>query len=150
FSRDWSSDVCSSDLTPPARRRCVAGEGGSAPTMNSGLRRVRADNPSPMTLDGTYTYLVGRRRPVVIDPGPPLESHVRRVLDLLAGETPLAIVLTHAHADHSGAAEALARATGAPVWLGAGAHGGASRLPRIDRLVGRGDHLETDVGILEI
>jgi glyoxylase-like metal-dependent hydrolase (beta-lactamase superfamily II) len=76
---------------------------------------VLAPNPSPMTLDGTRTYLVGRERPVVIDPGPDDEGHVGAILEALAGAVPLAVLLTHAHADHSAAAPRLARETGAPI-----------------------------------
>jgi glyoxylase-like metal-dependent hydrolase (beta-lactamase superfamily II) len=62
---------------------------------------VRADNPSPLTLDGTNTYVVGRW---VVDPGPAIDSHVdairRAANDGIEG-----VVLTHSHADHSEAAE---------------------------------------------
>ena len=116
----------------------------------TGLRWVLAANPSLMTLDGTRTYLVGRDRPVVIDPGPPLESHLGAVLQILDGVSPLAILLTHAHPDHAGAAEALANSTGAPVWLGMRAPAGTGRLPRVDRLASDGDRLETDAGVLRI
>lgn len=69
--------------------------------MPDGVIRVRAENPSPLTLDGTNTYVVGRW---VVDPGPAVDSHVdavRRALnDGIEG-----VVLTHSHADHSEAAE---------------------------------------------
>ena len=40
-----------------------------------------ADNPSPMTLDGTNTWVLrapGSSRSVVVDPGPEDEVHLRR------------------------------------------------------------------------
>ncbi len=62
---------------------------------------MRADNPSPLTLDGTNTYVV---RSWVVDPGPAIDSHVdairRAATDGVEG-----VVLTHSHADHSEAAE---------------------------------------------
>jgi glyoxylase-like metal-dependent hydrolase (beta-lactamase superfamily II) len=74
--------------------------------------RVRAANPSPMTLDGTNTYVVAGW---VIDPGPDDEAHLRAVLDA-AGGSPAGIVLTHDHFDHSEGAERLvALAGGVPV-----------------------------------
>lgn len=76
---------------------------------------VLAPNPSPMTLDGTRTYLVGRERPVVIDPGPDDDRHIGSILEALGGADPVAILLTHAHADHAAAAPRLARETGAPI-----------------------------------
>jgi glyoxylase-like metal-dependent hydrolase (beta-lactamase superfamily II) len=66
-----------------------------------GVTRVRAANPSPLTLDGTNSYVVGSW---VVDPGPALPAHVdavrRAVDDGIEG-----VVLTHSHADHSEAAE---------------------------------------------
>lgn len=69
---------------------------------------VLAPNPSPMTLEGTNTYLMGQRGAdvVLIDPGPDLAEH-RAALD--AGlrwldATLSAVVLTHHHADHAEAA----------------------------------------------
>ena len=65
--------------------------------------RVRADNPSPLTLDGTNTYVVGRW---VVDPGPANRAH----LDAVRNAAPDAIegvVLTHSHADHAEGAEQL-------------------------------------------
>ena len=77
-----------------------------------GVRRVRAANPSPMTLDGTNTYVVGGW---VVDPGPDDAAHLEAVM-AAAGETVEAIVLTHAHLDHSGGAATLSRMAGdAPV-----------------------------------
>jgi glyoxylase-like metal-dependent hydrolase (beta-lactamase superfamily II) len=74
-----------------------------------GVIRIRAANPSPLTLDGTNTYVVGSW---VVDPGPADVSHldaVRQVLkDSIEG-----VVLTHSHADHAEGAELL----GAPVTL---------------------------------
>lgn len=77
-----------------------------------GVVRVRADNPSPLTLDGTNTYVVGGW---VVDPGPDDEAHLRAVLDAAGGAIE-GIVLTHMHLDHSAGAAALARmAGGVPV-----------------------------------
>ena len=46
---------------------------------------VLAPNPSPMTLDGTNTWIIaepGSPTAVVVDPGPDDEGHLRRVLEL--------------------------------------------------------------------
>jgi glyoxylase-like metal-dependent hydrolase (beta-lactamase superfamily II) len=79
---------------------------------------VLADNPSPMTLDGTNTWLLrddpARRSAVVIDPGPADEAHLQAVL-AAAGSVPL-ILLTHGHPDHSAGARRFAELTGAPVY----------------------------------
>jgi glyoxylase-like metal-dependent hydrolase (beta-lactamase superfamily II) len=78
-----------------------------------GVTRVRAQNPSPLTLDGTNTYVVERH---VVDPGPADERHLDAVL--AAAGAVEAIVLTHSHPDHAEGATALAeRAGGVPVVL---------------------------------
>src|SRR5690242_20348039 len=73
-----------------------------------GVTRVRAANPSPMTLDGTNTYVVAGW---VVDPGPDDEPHLSAVLDA-AGGAPAGIVLTHDHFDHSEGAQRLAAMAG--------------------------------------
>jgi glyoxylase-like metal-dependent hydrolase (beta-lactamase superfamily II) len=83
-----------------------------------GIVRVRAPNPSPLTLEGTNTYVVERW---VVDPGPDDPGHLDRVLDTVStgvpGERALeGIVVTHGHPDHAAGADELARrAGGAPV-----------------------------------
>ena len=79
-----------------------------------------APNPSPMTLDGTNTWLIaepGSPSVVVVDPGPDDEGHLRRVLAAAAaGDRRVArILLTHGHPDHSAGAARFAGLTGAPV-----------------------------------
>jgi glyoxylase-like metal-dependent hydrolase (beta-lactamase superfamily II)/8-oxo-dGTP pyrophosphatase MutT (NUDIX family) len=74
-----------------------------------------AENPSPMTLEGTNTWLL--RAPdadqvIVIDPGPLDEAHLRRI----AEHGPVAqILITHRHFDHAEGAARLAELTRAPV-----------------------------------
>jgi glyoxylase-like metal-dependent hydrolase (beta-lactamase superfamily II) len=77
-----------------------------------GVVRVRAPNPSALTLDGTNTYVVGSW---VVDPGPADEGHLDAVRRAAGGAIE-GVVLTHSHADHSEGAEPL----GAPVTLPAG------------------------------
>jgi glyoxylase-like metal-dependent hydrolase (beta-lactamase superfamily II) len=79
-----------------------------------------APNPSPMTLDGTNTWVIaepGSASAVVIDPGPDDEQHLRRVLaEAAAGDRRIArILLTHGHLDHSAGAARLAELSGAPI-----------------------------------
>jgi glyoxylase-like metal-dependent hydrolase (beta-lactamase superfamily II) len=79
-----------------------------------GVVRVRAPNPSPMTLDGTNSYLAGGW---VVDPGPADERHLTTLLAAAGGALD-GIVLTHTHIDHSEGAERLAElAGGVPVVL---------------------------------
>jgi glyoxylase-like metal-dependent hydrolase (beta-lactamase superfamily II) len=82
-----------------------------------GIRRVVARNPSVMTNHGTNTFLLDSDDGLtVIDPGPNDAQHVADVVRA-AGSTPIKrLVVTHAHADHHGAAKAMQEATGAQSW----------------------------------
>lgn len=82
-----------------------------------GLWRVLAPNPSAFTGPGTNSYLVGGREVAVIDPGPDDSRHLAAILGALPpGARVTAILVTHAHRDHSGLARRLAAETGAPVF----------------------------------
>lgn len=77
----------------------------------------RQDNPGPMTLDGTNTWVLqgpGSSEAIVIDPG---QGEPSAHLDALLAAVPcvaLALV-THGHHDHVELAPALASRAGAPV-----------------------------------
>ena len=75
---------------------------------------VLAPNPSPMTLDGTNTWILrSSSRSVVVDPGPLDEGHLAAVA-ARAGDV-AAVLLTHHHVDHSEAARAFAERVGCGV-----------------------------------
>src|SRR5215469_12026635 len=81
---------------------------------------VLAPNPSPMTLDGTNTWVLiepGSAEAVVVDPGPRHEGHLAAVLEHVkkADARVASILLTHGHPDHAEAARRFAELTGAPV-----------------------------------
>lgn len=89
---------------------------GKVEWLAPGLRRILAPNPSPMTLNGTNTFLIGQGRVAVIDPGPAIPAHFDAILAALApGEAISHIFVTHSHLDHSPLARPLAERTGAPV-----------------------------------
>ncbi|HUZ73838.1 MAG TPA: MBL fold metallo-hydrolase [Stellaceae bacterium] len=108
--------------TPIRFRRDFVFAYGIAETISPLVRRVVARNPSPFTFKGTGTYIVGHGKVAVIDPGPDLGAHVEALLAAVAGETVTHILVTHTHTDHSPAAAAVKRATGAPTY-GYGRHG---------------------------
>lgn len=77
---------------------------------------VLQNNPGPMTLTGTNTWLLrdpSARTTVVVDPGETSDVHLEALL-AAAGEVEL-ILVTHRHADHGQGAPALHERTGAPV-----------------------------------
>ena len=97
--------------------------------------RVRADNPSPLTLDGTNSWVAGRDPAWVIDPGPLLAEHLD-ALDAAIGQRGGlgGIAVTHGHGDHTEAVAALRERHPAPLAAGAaaGSQGGEVDVALID------------------
>lgn len=87
--------------------------------LPSGVECILAPNPSLLTGPGTNTFLVADDTAgavVVIDPGPDIPEHLRRVAEAAAAHgTPQAILVTHGHPDHADAAAALRDLLGVPV-----------------------------------
>jgi glyoxylase-like metal-dependent hydrolase (beta-lactamase superfamily II) len=84
-------------------------EAGRPQALDDVTTCVLAPNPSPMTLEGTNTYLLGTPgsgEVVVVDPGPDLLAHRSAVEAALAARDAAvaAVVVTHHHADHAEAA----------------------------------------------
>lgn len=82
-----------------------------------GIVRIRAENPGPMTLSGTNTWVVGSEPAFVVDPGPALAEHIDAVAASVAQNGGLGgIAVTHEHGDHVEAVpELLERCGPAPV-----------------------------------
>jgi glyoxylase-like metal-dependent hydrolase (beta-lactamase superfamily II) len=77
---------------------------------------VLAPNASPMTLDGTNTWIVGEpdsALAVVIDPGPLDEAHLAQVVSTAhsLGKRIALTLLTHGHPDHAEGAARFAELT---------------------------------------
>jgi glyoxylase-like metal-dependent hydrolase (beta-lactamase superfamily II) len=77
---------------------------GQLDSIAPGVRRLVARNPGFMTGPGTNTYIVGRERFFVIDPGPADRTHVDEILRHTQGRID-AVLVTHTHGDHSPAAK---------------------------------------------
>lgn len=80
------------------------------------VRRVLCNNPGPFTFKGTVSYIVGRGKVAVVDPGPEDEHHSQALLDAVCGETVTHIFVTHTHRDHSPGVARIKAATGATVY----------------------------------
>jgi glyoxylase-like metal-dependent hydrolase (beta-lactamase superfamily II) len=89
---------------------------GVAEEVVPGVRRLLCNNPSPFTFTGTVSYIVGRGKVAIIDPGPDSEAHAKALLDAVRGETVTHIFVTHTHKDHSSNAARVRAATGAAVY----------------------------------
>jgi glyoxylase-like metal-dependent hydrolase (beta-lactamase superfamily II) len=137
---------------------------GIVEEVRPGVRRVLCNNASPFTFTGTVSYIVGRGKVAIIDPGPDNEAHAAALLDAVRGETVTHILVTHTHNDHSPNTPRLKAATGAPVYA-EGPHrasrpryesemhspeSGADRAFMPDVRVADGDVIEGDGWSLEV
>ena len=131
---------------------------GATETLSPLIRRRVAGNAGPFTAGGTCTYVVGRGRVAVIDPGPDDAAHIDALLADLGDERVTDIVVTHSHRDHTPGARLLRARTGAPI-VGCGPHrparplapgeralldAGADRDHRPDRELADGETLSGD------
>ncbi|HEY0421020.1 MAG TPA: MBL fold metallo-hydrolase, partial [Acetobacteraceae bacterium] len=94
---------------------------GAVEETAPGVRRVVCNNPSAFTFRGTNTYIIGRGRVAVMDPGPENAAHLAAILAATQGETVTHVIVTHTHRDHSPGTAALVAATGATTY-GFGPH----------------------------
>ena len=111
--------------------------------LEEGVVRVLAPNSSPMTLDGTNTYVVYGRNGscVMVDPGPRDASHLGAVLGVIEAHklTPHGIVLTHHHLDHADAAGDWSKLFDVPIY--AQSHGAGSTMAAV---LNDGDEINLD------
>ena len=91
------------------------------------VRRIMADNPGPFTFKGTISYIIGKGKVAIVDPGPDDPAHIGALLEAVRNETVTHIFVTHTHRDHSPAVPAIKAKTGATVYA-EGPHRAARRL----------------------
>ncbi len=95
----------------------------------------------------TNAYLVGSGPAYLLDPGPTDAAEQQRLFTLLdarraEGRPLAAIVLTHQHPDHLGAAAATARRYGVPVWAHATTAAAVGDAIPVARTIDDGDRLD--------
>ena len=102
---------------------------GDPVEVSPGIRSVLAPNASPMTYWGTNTYLIGTGPGLaIVDPGPNDEAHLAAILSGVGSARIDAILVTHAHRDHSPLATRLGRELGVPVLAFGDAFAGRSKM----------------------
>ena len=90
---------------------------GTSVKLQDGLIRLTAPNPSPMTYNGTNTYILGKKELIIIDPGPNSQSHLHNLIEIIPPKSKVThILITHSHLDHSELAPALSRILNAPTF----------------------------------
>jgi glyoxylase-like metal-dependent hydrolase (beta-lactamase superfamily II)/8-oxo-dGTP pyrophosphatase MutT (NUDIX family) len=94
-----------------------------------GVQLMALKTPTLPPAAHTFAYVLGTGECLVVDPGSPDDAETDQLVALLRLQPelkPLAVVLTHHHADHVGGAVRAATQLGVPVWAHALT---ASRLP---------------------
>src|SRR5439155_23281793 len=120
---------------------------GEPKRLDRFVSRLIAPNPGMMTGPGTNTYIVGEKERAVIDPGPEIASHIEKILAV--GNIKW-VLCTHTHLDHSPAAAAIKKATGAQV-LGRRAPDGQDATFKPDHVLDHGQRLQIgDLTLLAI
>ena len=115
--------------------------------LSSSLVAFAAKTPTLPPATHTNSYALGGRDVLLVEPATPYEDEQREWIAWVGGlasqgRRPVAIAVTHHHADHVGGAAALARALGLPVWAPAAT---ASRLGvPVARMLEDGDEVTLD------
>ena len=110
---------------------------GEPKRLDRYVTRLTAPNPGMMTGPGTNTYIVGEKDHAVIDPGPDIATHIEKIL---AFGNIKWILCTHTHMDHSPAAAAIKKATGAQL-LGRPAPAGQDATFKPDHVLDHGQRV---------
>jgi glyoxylase-like metal-dependent hydrolase (beta-lactamase superfamily II) len=79
----------------------IAGQPVEVGSNKISVQRVLGSNAGPMTGPGTNTYLLGKQRLAIIDPGPADYAHIDKLLRFIDGRPVEGIFVTHTHGDHS-------------------------------------------------
>lgn len=145
-------------LTKPDPSRFKPEEFPSSGRYTNCAVMVLAPNPGPMSHTGTNTWILAdpeEETCVIVDPGPDDQAHFTNLVQccLSMETTPVAILLTHTHFDHSEGAEPLALQLGVPVYARAAGNlpAGPLKIPYLDldlEIVDLPGHSADCVGIL--
>lgn len=89
--------------------------------LNGGVSAFPAQTPTLPPATHTNSYALGQRELLLVEPATPYDDERRAWLDWArglasAGREPVALFLTHHHADHVGGAVFLASELGLPIW----------------------------------
>ena len=114
------------------------------------IRRLTAGNSNMFTGPGTNTYLLGENEVTVIDPGPPMVSHIEDLI-AITGKSLKQILITHTHPDHSPGASILKKMTGVPVFgLSTESSRKMDEEIEIDKMLNHGDEIKTSEYSIEV
>lgn len=116
--------------------------------LGSDIELFPTKTPTLPPATHTNSYALGGREVIVVEPAPQDPSEQRAMIAWVegmrsAGRNPLAIVVTHYHGDHVGAAASLKTALGLPLWAHAST---AALMPdfAFDRALHDGERISLD------
>ena len=78
------------------------------------IQKITAPNGSMFTGSGTNSYLIGKNDLTLVDPGPKIDAHIEKLINLGEGKINR-ILVTHTHRDHSPAAKVLGEMLDVPL-----------------------------------
>tara|TARA_B100000287_G_scaffold375468_1_gene375951 strand:+ start:2278 stop:3093 length:816 start_codon:yes stop_codon:yes gene_type:complete len=115
------------------------------------IQRITATNESIFTGPGTNTFLIGKDDLTLVDPGPKINKHIEKLIELGAGKIKR-ILVTHTHRDHSPAAKVLGEMLNVPLMgrLLEKDDGLQDKTFKPDRLLKHGDLIKTNEYTIEV
>ena len=114
------------------------------------IQKITAPNGSMFTGSGTNSYLIGKNDLTLVDPGPKIDAHIEKLINLGEGKINR-ILVTHTHRDHSPAAKVLGEMLDVPL-MGRLLEKDDSLQDKTfkpDRVLNHGDLIETDEYTIE-
>ena len=85
-------------------------------TIDEGIFLIRANNRSLLTFYGTNTYIVGKKKVIIIDPGPNDPEHYKNIMKIISDKPVSHILITHSHSDHTSLAKKISKITNAKIY----------------------------------
>jgi glyoxylase-like metal-dependent hydrolase (beta-lactamase superfamily II) len=116
--------------------------------LHPGVQSFAVRTPTLPPATHTNSYALGERDILLVEPSTPFEDEQRAFVDWAEGlrsigRNPIALFLTHHHADHAAGASTLARALELPIWAHAATAARLSEL-RVDRILADGETIHLD------
>ena len=119
--------------------------------MTNILKKITAPNGGVFTGKGTNTYLIGNDEITVVDPGPNIPEHIKKIIEIGNGKIKQ-ILVTHTHTDHSPGALPLSKELGIPMYgrLVDGKSDWEDETFKPDKILNHGDLIKTKEYSIEV
>jgi glyoxylase-like metal-dependent hydrolase (beta-lactamase superfamily II)/8-oxo-dGTP pyrophosphatase MutT (NUDIX family) len=148
----YAIDVLALGIDEAPRRLCAIPEAAGSETIEfealQGIRSIPLRTPTLPPARHTNAYVAGDEQLVIVDPATYEESEREKLLERIEARTIgdrsriEAVVLTHHHADHVGAAMWLKKRLGCPIWAHPITRSLLAGKIDIDRTLDEGDRID--------